>query len=489
MPYPQHDPWNTREALLEGQFTFLNRTKELGYLPDWTATHLPLLWRFNLHYFHYLHLLAQSEQEELCRAWVQHNPAGQGVGWHPYPTSLRILNWCRSGLRAADLLDSLYKQAAYLYRNLETYIYGNHLLENARALVLAGSHFAGQGEASLWLEKGLALYRQETKEQIFPDGGHFERSPMYHALMLEGYLDVLNVLPSEHPDRSWIEATARDMTDVLVSLVHPNGHYALFNDATQEIALPSAMLASYSSNILGYVPNSQSKLPDMGYFIHHDDDVYLIIDSGAVGPDYLMAHAHADIFSFELSLAGLLFVVDSGVYEYAAGPMRSYVRSTAAHNTVSVDGQDQVECWDSFRVARRAAPHDVSFVQTEDESRFGGNFSGYARLLGDDIVHRRTIHINTRKRTIFVQDDIAGCGWHRIESRLHFHPEVEVEEEGGSIQLRRCAATCTLDVGTLNLRWEQGWYCPRFGVRSRNRVAVIGGEMHLPARLMYTLCY
>src|SRR5690606_39118768 len=147
--------------------------------------------------------LARNEQEDLCRSWVHANPPGTAVSWHAYPTSLRIVNWCRANLQADDLQESLYLQAAHLYRNLETYVYGNHLLENARALVYAGVFFGDTGEAPRWLERGLQLYRKETPIQVLSDGGHFERSPMYHALMLEGYLDVLNLLPDGHPDRPW----------------------------------------------------------------------------------------------------------------------------------------------------------------------------------------------------------------------------------------------------------------------------------------------
>lgn len=488
-PFPQHAPWNTREALLEGRFTFLNYTEDLGWPIDWKAAHTPLLWRFNLHYFHYLDLLSAEDQETFCRSWIQANPVGEGVGWHPYPTALRIVNWCRVGVQKQDLLKNLYQQAAYLYRNLETYVYGNHLLENARALVLAGCYLNRQGEAERWLEKGLAVYRQETKEQILPDAGHYERSPMYHALMLEGYLDVLNVLPAAHPDRLWLKATARRMADVLVSLVHPDGNYALFNDATQEIAPPPAVLTVYVQEMLDYTPEPQVALPEMGYFIHRDDDLYLVIDGGAVGPDYLMAHAHADIFGFELSVADVPFIVDSGVYEYPAGSMRSYVRSTAAHNTVSVDGQDQVECWGSFRVARRAAPHGVRFEQTNEGSQFLGTFSGYAQLIGDGIEHRRRITVDRQQRVITVKDQVEGLGTHRIESRIHLHPEVVVSQQGSEVCLQHKGAACRLAIDQGPLKWEEGWYCPRFGVREKQKVAVLGGDSPLPVELSYQIYY
>ena len=483
--FPHHDPWNTREALVAGRFCFLNDAQDLGWPIDWKAASQPLLWRFNLHYFHYLALLEPEEQVRFCRSWVAEHPVGAGVGWHPYPTALRVVNWCRAGLAEADLQASLYRQAAYLYRNLETYIYGNHLLENARALVLAGCFFGARGEAAAWLAKGLQLYRQETPEQVLPDGGHFERSPMYHALMLEGYLDVLNVLPEDHPDRPGLVDTAKRMADVLVSLTHPDGQLALFNDATQEIALPVETLCGYVQDLLGYEAQPRDGLPDTGYFIHRDASAYLAIDGGAVGPDYLLAHAHADVFSYELSLHRQPFVVDSGVYEYPAGAMRTYVRSTAAHNTVAVDGVNQVECWGSFRVARRFAPYGVTFTDAGGLRRFEGTFAGYATLIGDGIRHRRSITVDRAARVITVEDQVEGVGTHRVESRVHLHPDVTVDEAEGAMTLYHGDARCRLCAETDPAGWEEGWYCPRFGVRRRNAVFVLGGVVDLPVRLAY----
>ena len=45
------------------------------------------------------------------------NPTTQVVAWHPYPTALRIVNWCKSAFDDAVILESLYRQAAFLYRN------------------------------------------------------------------------------------------------------------------------------------------------------------------------------------------------------------------------------------------------------------------------------------------------------------------------------------------------------------------------------------
>ncbi len=485
--FPRHEPWNRTTDVRRGKFCFLNKTEKLGRPVDWKPN-TQKLWQFHLHYFQYLYLL-DEESQSICREWINANPVGRKPGWHPYPTSLRIINWCKADFEAEDLLSSLYRQAAYLYRNLETHLLGNHLLENARALVYAGCFFGGQGEAPEWLDRGLEIYREQTPEQILDDGGHFERSPMYHALMLEGYIDVLNLLSEDHPDWPWLAQTVEEMSDLLLSMTHPGSRIALFNDATRNGACSPKELLAYAGRVLDLQPERHSRFDETGYFVHVSDEAYLIIDGGRVGPDYLPAHAHADIFSYELSIDEILFIVDTGVYEYEAGDMRDCVRSTRAHNTVCVDGVDQAECWDSFRIARRYPPHNVSFMQQGGQTRFEGCFDGYTQLTGDQISHRRCIGANRSECRITIEDSVTGEGRHTVESRIHLHPDVQVERNRDYISLERAGRDVRISARDSTVRFENGWYCPEFGLRESNTVIVLEDDHPLPTRLGYSIRY
>lgn len=481
---PQHDPWNAAEDLRAGRFCFLNEGADLGRPVQWGAPEKPLLWRFNLHYFHYLHLLPSEEQVALCREWIAAHPPTVQPAWHAYPTSLRIVNWCRADVQEADLQKSLYRQAAHLYRNLETHVMGNHLLENARALVYAGRFFDGQGEAPRWLAKGLEIFRRETPEQVLPDGGHFERSPMYHALMLEGFLDVLNLLPEDHPDEPFFRETCRKMTAAMQAFIHPDGSLALFNDSTQEIALAPADLLAYADALLGERPEPRFDLPDTGYHVFRDENWYFVCDAGPAGPDYLMAHAHADVFSFELSVDGVPFVVDTGVFAYAPGAARDFTRSTRAHSTVEIDGQSQIETWGSFRVGRRAAPSGVKENRTVGSLRVSGRFDGYARQPGERLTHQRTFELEVKAGTLRIEDEISGAGGHAIASRLTLHPEVSVQLEGDVAWLERDGIRLHV-AGSHSLEIEEGWYCPRFGVSLPRPVLTLRYDGVLPGKLWF----
>ena len=484
-----HDPWNTREDILKGTFTFLNQTHNLGATVDWDAPDMPLLWRFNLHYFQYIHLLNLDEQVKLCQAWINAHPPGASIAWHPYPTSLRLVNWARTRVRTQSVLESAYLQTGHLYRNIEYHILGNHLLENARALVIMGQFFQQKNEAKHWFEKGIELIVSEISEQILRDGGHYERSPMYHALMLACFLDVIEVVPATHKAHAVLMPAITQMADYLASFAHPDGELVLFNDSTQEIAPKPSHILERVDALTGHRPEKKAVFQDSGYYLFRGNDVFLAIDAGPVGPDYLTAHAHADVFTYELSLLGNQFIVDSGVYEYQQGQMRDYVRSTRAHNTVCVDEKDQVECWDSFRVGRRWAPDNIVFASQGTQCRFDGIYGGYAHLIGDRITHRRKVTVNEIIRRVQVDDLIDGQGSHSVESLIHLHPDVNVKQQEDHVLLTRAGVSCKLFTETCEPKIESGWYCPKFGTRISNRVIVLGGETRLPVHLSYVLQY
>src|SRR5439155_4285503 len=136
-------------------------------------------------------------------------PPGFGAGGEPYPLSLRIANWskwaCSRFSLSGAAVHTLAVQARYLRGRLEHHLLGNHLLANAKALVFAGLFFDGD-ESKEWLDVGLGILERELTEQVLADGGHFERSPMYHSIVLEDILDLLamgRVFPSVVPPRTF----------------------------------------------------------------------------------------------------------------------------------------------------------------------------------------------------------------------------------------------------------------------------------------------
>ncbi|MEA2571413.1 MAG: hypothetical protein QOI24_3414 [Acidobacteriota bacterium] len=459
-------------AIAAGTFRFIGVEAKYDGEPRWHDPTVSRLFRYHLHYFDYaLDLAAANDVEtfrRLVRSWLRENATMTGDGWHPYTVSLRIVNWCRA-LDAFTLADefrddlarAIYGQARFLFANLEHDVRGNHLLENLRALIRSGVMFEG-GEAARWLRDGLRMLEREVAEQVLADGGHFERTPSYHVVVLRDLVEIAELLRANREVPRWLDDAIARMFDFLDKILGPNDRLPLFKDST----------LTDVPTLTSRAPRTSEFLAASGYAIMRDDRVFLIADFGKPCPDYLPAHAHADMFSYELTLDGKPLVVDSGVFEYEAGQWRDWFRSTRAHNTVEVAGENQSEVWGSFRVARRARPHNVVWLNTADASVIQGEHDGYTRLR-PSAIHRRTI-AHLRGVAIVVIDEVTGSGGTRAESRIHLHPDAQL-------------STTRLLIAGARLSEGEGWYSERFGERVANRVLTLTAEGEMPLRFVYAL--
>ncbi len=279
------------------------------------------------------------------------------------------------------------------------------------------------------------------------------------------------------------------MLDFLKSNTHPNGEIALFNDSTTEIAPSTEKLFDYAGKLVNHSPQFKSSFVESGYYVYKDDDVYMIIDGGAIGPDYLPAHAHSDIFSYELSINCKKFIVDRGVYEYTRGQIREELRSTKSHNTVAIDNLDQVECWDSFRVARRYKPSNITFVLSENGFRFNGIYNGYAKLIGDNISHERTIELNKERRQIIVSENISGKNEHFAESFIHLAPNTRLTETQNGYSFSLEDRKMDLKIVHGGKKLENSTYYPQFGKKIDNFKIVIKENSPFPIKIQYVISY
>jgi uncharacterized heparinase superfamily protein len=476
---PAHwiEPVRRRPSQLgPARFRFLNVERELSGAADWNNRAWEKLWLYNLHYFDDLNAEGAERREHWHRAlierWISENPPAHGNGWEPYTLSLRIVNWIKWALRGNALpqqaLQSLAIQARYLAGRLEYHLLGNHLLENAKALAFAGMYFEGE-EARTWLAHGMRILDAQIDEQILPDGGHFERSPMYHHIVLEDVLDLVNFMRDGGGDARRAAALERwrhratAMLGCARALTHPDGDIALLNDAALGVAPDLQALETYAARLGLRVPAPPGRvtvLRDTGYVAFAAGAAWGVLDVGCVGPDYLPGHAHADTLTFELSVEGKRVIVDSGTSTYAKGVERERQRSTGAHNTVEIGGVSSSEVWGGFRVARRAYPFDLEIEEGNGALRVACSHDGYVRLRGRPI-HRRTWTVD--ETAVAIEDTIEGA-FDRAVARFRFHPE--------------CTATCRtaregeVRIGASILAWSidggegrlvESSYHPEFG--------------------------
>lgn len=466
-------------------FTFLGSTARLN--DEWDSAEFPKLWLYNLHYQDDLNAINADDRFELCAklidGWIAENPPFQGIGWKPYCISLRVVNWVKwfSRVKSEEIkpewLESLASQANALNQKIEYHILANHLIANGKALVFAGVFFSGE-QSNSWLKKGLKLLDQEIAEQFLADGAHYELSPMYHAILLWDLADLICLQQNTKlpllQQRS-LEWKKRFISGLkwLKNMVHPDQDISFFNDASLRIAPKLNNLISYAEYLELEVPGKTvvnklegRLLAASGYaVIDWPLNHRLIADVGCIGPDYQPGHAHADTLSCELSLFGQRVLVNSGISQYGEDDERHRQRSTAAHNTIEVDGENSSEVWSGFRVARRAKPLGVE-MQNDGHVIVTASHDGYRRLSGK-VTHQRQWLAEPSSLTI--TDELSGHYTDAI-AYWHLHPDIKLA------QVNRTCLEVTLPQGhkaRLNITGAKVEVCkgswhPSFGISVKN---------------------
>jgi hypothetical protein len=381
---------------------------------------------------------------ELVDGWIAANPTRNDDAWHPYTVATRIANWTAALTLAPELATSrvgasLWRQLLRLEANIEDDVLGNHLIRDARGLVAGGAAFA---EPTLQ-ERGLDLLRRELPDQVLPDGGHYERSPVYHFVVLRDLLEVQALTGA-----AWLAEPIERMRRFAAGVQRPDGAPPLFNDGGVDLA-PRLEL--------GEPPPGVSVFRETGYVVVRSERLWLAVDCGAPGPAFLPAHAHADALSVQLWWDGRPAIVDTGTSTYEPGPERDRIRSTGAHSTVTLDGRSQFDVWRSFRAGRLP---QVCLDRVGE-----GGLEARVRWPSGETHVRR---VEWSAAEVVISDRLEGRGHHAIASRLVLAPgdrAAVIEPVGGTARV------------------ERGVVGERFGERRETEVLAISCQAELPFEL------
>lgn len=424
-------PAPSAEANADRVFELVGERRSLEQTDGWEPADATQLWRFHLHAFEWAWSFVRHPDRgwarpvfaELWEEWEAASPVGRWDAWSPYVASVRAWSLCglfdelvRGQPIERAYVDALRTHAGYVGANLELDVGGNHLIKNLKAQIGLAAFF----DDAATLDRAVARLVEQLDVQVLADGGHFERSASYHCQVLGDLIDLAALLRARHGEVGELEEAVVRMRGWLGQVLMPDGDVPLFNDSALVGAGRIAQLDP------GPPGGRLVVLPASGYVVARPVvGTQLVLDVGDPCPPELPAHAHADALSFELVVDGERVVVDAGASTYVAGRRRAYERSTAAHNTVEVDGTDQTEVWGSFRAGRRA------HVRIEDVSDDGttivvtASHDGYRALPGSPR-HRRTFTV--ANGSLRLDDEIVGGGVHLVTSRIRV-----LEEQLGRI--------------------------------------------------------
>jgi hypothetical protein len=372
--------------VLNNEFEFNNECHRLPPKFDWRANPSEdLEWLILLHKFYYLRDLALAydytgdeayamKSVQLIDGWIR-TVAEEFID--SQVTGRRLQQWILAyqylvpnRVSAAvtpeflqTLLESLNAQATYLCMNLTPQ--GNHRTIELYALFLLAVMFPELAVAEHCLAFSRKEILQNMREDLLADGVQKELSTDYHHTVLKNYLRIRDLahLNAVHLDPECDRLIERAL-DFSLHAHKPDGMLPAINDGDVNSYLSllrkayrfypnPALLFVSSGGQEGSPPCERSRhFPASGYCILRSDwrDLpytagrYLFFDCGALGQG---SHGHYDLLNVEFAAYGRSLIVDPGRYTYSEASddgrnWRHYFKGTAGHNTITVDGCDQI---------------------------------------------------------------------------------------------------------------------------------------------------
>ena len=493
---------------------------------------------------------AETSAREFCaeiEAWILENPYPFGINWQSTTiVSLRLIHWLWAYLLFRDcpaipnrfwieFFKQILRHGRHIRENLEWFpIRTNHYLANVAALFYVGVLLPEFSEAKEWLDFSHTELIREIEHHTYSDGALHEGSLNYHRFVTEillastilgqahkllfpnVYLTRLEkmvdfILHSLRPDRTLpkvgdaadIRLQHLDNRDVTADPRHLLALGAvLFKRADFKKA--AGAFPEYAYWLLGdegkrqydtipeiqELPGSKS-FPASGFHIIREEKFYMFIRCGRLALNGLASHGHHDQLAFELWVHGVPVLVDPGWYVYEADPeMFRYFKSTRAHNTVTVDGRDQVASnLFIYPPPTRPIPRLLEWRTDDGSTMFSGEHALYSDL-PDAVAHRRMVRYVYGNRMILIEDLLEGAGIHQLEWNFHFAPGFSVTHDPRGVVFKGSAVEGRLDCEGLNGSQkvvEEGWVAPRYGKKLRAPVVRWRWKGQLPLRGRFTL--
>jgi Heparinase II/III-like protein/Heparinase II/III N-terminus len=425
---------------------------------------------------------------QLLTDWIENQPVGVGVNWTvAMEAALRSMSICftlellwpigsddRSWLESVN--ESLWQHLLFIESHLEfSYVVrSNHYLSNIVGLFCLSAYFQGNriGDRRA---RYTRLLEQEILHQVYEDGGDFEASTGYHVLVTQMFLIAYRIMLASGiaPSASFVQRL-RAMFHWMTLLADkegrlPNvgdcddGRVELLYDDLDRFYRPSGRDSLLVPSFLGLVAAvlhepCQWESKDLMWFedvrpkasgaperSNHDFRARVLANSGigiarrngtaaflfAVpnGIKGMGSHAHNDKLSVIVHLFGSVFLCDSGTFTYTRdAATRNQFRSTAAHNTILVDAQEQNRIDGRpialFSLLNDAKVSPIALSKSEESLQLSASHSGYQRL---GVLHTRKLEV---KRAGFVQieDTFAGQGSHSFQAQFHLGPDWKIRE-------------------------------------------------------------
>jgi|GEM_PF-5693733 len=340
----------------------------------------------------------------------------KNVIWSDHAVSNRVINliYFYYILKDSGLLDKKTKimiakhleQSGYWLYDYKNYTVGNHAVMMDRALLYLSYILKGHTNSMEWREKALDRFDKIIHEEVTDDGVCVENSPQYHPFMMDLLMDFIqlqinfNTKPSER-----YTVLFERMKSYLVYVLKPDLKYPPQGDS-----YPSSdkffFSKKYPDPRFDFIESNgiKGKEPDKIDVIYKESGYAILRDDWKKGDEFDTAtyinfisgflsrvHKHSDNLSLSLYANGEDILIDPGNWGYTKNDTVTYLNSTRAHNTFTINNTDYVNFpLESCKITYSELAEEYSVVE------------GVFRPNPFDEFHRRFVFL---KPNILILDD------------------------------------------------------------------------------------
>lgn len=426
---------------------------------------------------------ARAFAEQLVH-WVdtvrREDPACEKA-WRTIEAGIRMENWCKamryfegSPYITEEVMDkyiaSLTEHAEYIMGVWNTFnLMSNWGVLANHGLFVAGCHLPDGPRAAEYRRTALERLDQERCIQVYPDGVHWEQSPMYHNEVMRCYLDVVLLARRKGIELPrGMEEAVRAMARTALAWQKPDGGEPMMGDSDDIdqrdlVTLAAAIFQDGALKSAGYprldfdsvwelgageaaryeaLParppeETDFALPDSGNYVFRsgwgEKDAWVRFHCGMLGA----GHGHADQLHFDLSAFGEDILTDSGRFTYVFGPSRREFKDLSGHNTPAVDGLALYDCKDSWECGHLSRAVNRVFYS---DKRYGYAEGGHLGYYEHGVfVNRRLIFL--KPDVLIAVDEFYSGGPHTYRQYFHWGETGALAAQGdGFVWTGRSAA-------------------------------------------------
>jgi hypothetical protein len=398
-------------------------------------------------------------------AFIAENPVGRGVHWSSgQELTVRCMAWLfatdvlllrqRDTTQALNVIGpSVREHTRHVGQNVEyarLSVYNNHLLAEALLLFVHGALFTGESGSRRLRRFGAELLVDESGRQFYDDGGYIQLSHNYHRAALQYMCLACAFSKSTGTQTSseWLGAMTRSL-DFLVAHQNPaDGRLPNYgsNDGSLPAVLSTCDYTDFRPTLqavsvacrgerlydagpwdeeavwlfgpacldlpLRRLTRRSTNFRSSGFHVlrsRRDDTTFAAFRCGSVKDRF----SQIDMLHVDVFWRGHNVLLDGGSYLYNAGPeWHNYFMETGIHNTVTVDGLDQMQHHRKFTCLYWTQAKLLAFERHGAWMVATGEHYGYTRHPGA-CVHRRSLAFHDSGLGV-VRDSVVGTAWHRI---------------------------------------------------------------------------